>query len=85
MKNFRSLVVLKRPQHELWSVMRDHLVEFAGSLSHWMLTLVPRDARVASKISKVRIEGVRDNLITVEIFQTDGDRSLTTLRDHPIP
>ena len=33
MKNFRSLVVLKRPQHELWSVMRDHLVEFAGNIA----------------------------------------------------
>jgi len=64
---------------------RAFTVEFAGSLSHWMLTLVPRDARLASKISKVRIEGVRDNLITVEISQTDGDRSLMTLRDHPIP
>ena len=64
---------------------RAFTVEFAGSLSHWMLTLVPRDARVAGKISKVRIEGVRDNLITVEISQTDGDRSLMTLRDHPVP
>jgi hypothetical protein len=33
LKNFRSLVVLKRPQHELWSVMRDHLVEFAGNIA----------------------------------------------------
>ena len=33
MKNFRSLVVLKRPQQELWTVMRDHLVEFAGSIA----------------------------------------------------
>jgi hypothetical protein len=67
------------------ALVRAFSVEFAGSLSHWMLTLVPRDARVASKISKVRIEGARDNLITVEILQTDGDRSLMTLRDHPIP
>ena len=33
MKNFRSLVVLKRPQQELWTIMRDHLVEFAGSIA----------------------------------------------------
>jgi hypothetical protein len=64
---------------------RAFTVEFAGSPSHWMLTLMPRDARVASKLSKVRIEGGRDTLNTVEIFQTDGDRSLMTLRDHPIP
>jgi hypothetical protein len=29
LKSFRSLVVLKRPQKELWVVMRDHLVDFA--------------------------------------------------------
>jgi hypothetical protein len=63
---------------------RAFTVEFAGNPSHWMLTLLPRDARVASQISKVRIEGVRDSLNTVEILQTDGDRSLMTLRDHPI-
>jgi Outer membrane lipoprotein carrier protein LolA-like len=63
---------------------REFTVEYAGSLSRWMLTLSPRDAQVLRKISKVRIEGVRDNLVKVEILQTDGDRSLMTLRDHPI-
>ena len=29
MKSFRSLVVLKRPQDELWTIMRDHLPEIA--------------------------------------------------------
>jgi len=33
LKNFRSLVVLKRPQQELWAIMRDHLAEFAGSIA----------------------------------------------------
>ncbi|HME28160.1 MAG TPA: hypothetical protein VKI44_43720 [Acetobacteraceae bacterium] len=33
MKNFRSVVVLKRPPQELSAVMRDHLVEFAGSIA----------------------------------------------------
>ena len=64
---------------------RAFTVEFAGGVPHWMLILTPRDARIASKISKVRIEGVRDNLVSVEILQADGDRSLMTLRDHPIP
>jgi hypothetical protein len=63
---------------------RTFSVEYAGSLSHWMLTLSPRDAQVLRKVSKVRIEGVRDNLVKVEILQTDGDRSLMTLRDHPV-
>lgn len=33
MKTFRSLVVLKRPQPELWTAMRDHLVDFAGQIA----------------------------------------------------
>jgi hypothetical protein len=33
LKTFRSLVVLKRPQQELWTVMRDHLVEFAANIA----------------------------------------------------
>ena len=33
MKDFRSLVVLKRPRQELWAIMRDHLVEFAGNIA----------------------------------------------------
>jgi hypothetical protein len=32
-KQFRSLVVLKRPCHELCIIMRDHLVEFAPSVA----------------------------------------------------
>jgi hypothetical protein len=60
-------------------------VQYAGSLAHWMLTLTPHDPRVASKIAKVLIEGVRDDLVRVEIVETDGDRSVMTLRDHPIP
>jgi len=59
-------------------------VEFAGGLPHWLLTLVPREAAVAHKISAVRIEGVRDDLVSVEILEANGDRSLITLRAHPI-
>jgi hypothetical protein len=32
-KTFRALVVLKRPQDELWTNMRDHLVHFAGEIA----------------------------------------------------
>jgi hypothetical protein len=33
MKTFRSLVVLKRPRAELWTIMRDHLCDFAGHIA----------------------------------------------------
>jgi hypothetical protein len=32
-KSFRSLVVLKRPQDELWAIMRDHLPQIAPSVA----------------------------------------------------
>ncbi|HEX3404378.1 MAG TPA: hypothetical protein VHT74_29050 [Acetobacteraceae bacterium] len=33
MKTFRSLVVLKRPHAELWTVMRDHLVDISPHIA----------------------------------------------------
>lgn len=33
MKTFRNLAVLKRPQQELWTAMRDHLADFAGQIA----------------------------------------------------
>ena len=33
MKTFRSLVVLKRPHAELWTIMRDHLAEIAPQIA----------------------------------------------------
>lgn len=54
-----------------------------GDLEHWALVLRPRDARIATRISEVRIDGDRDRLLTVAIRERDGDRSLITLREHP--
>jgi hypothetical protein len=59
-------------------------VDYAGTLAHWRLTLVPRDTEVQKKIARVQIEGARSDLTRVEIFEKDGDRSLMTLRDRPI-
>jgi len=58
-------------------------VDFAGTVAHWRLTLTPRDAQVAKTVSQVRIDGANGTLTTVEILETDGDRSLMTLREHP--
>lgn len=57
-------------------------VEFAGTVARWTLTLTPDDPGIAHTVARVRIEGSRDDLLTVEILEVDGDRSLMTLRDH---
>jgi hypothetical protein len=59
---------------------RVYALEFAGSLSHWSLTLVPVDRELARVVQQVRIDGSRDELLRVEVRQPDGDRSLMTLR-----
>jgi hypothetical protein len=70
---------------DLGALQRLFEIDFAGTIEHWTLTLVPRDARTAKTVSSVRIEGSRDKLLKVEVMQSDGDRSLMTLRDLPMP
>jgi hypothetical protein len=61
---------------------RTFRLEFSGSLARWTLVLVPLDAQAAKTVSQVQIDGAGDDLVKVEIRQTDGDRSLMTLRAH---
>ena len=60
-------------------------LEFDGSLARWTLTLVPKDAKVKRSVAQVRIDGAQDQLLKVEIRQSDGDRSLMTLRSAAAP
>jgi len=60
-------------------------LEYSGTLARWTLSLVPLDAKVAKNIAQVQIDGMRDDLIRIEIRSADGDRSLMTLRPHPSP
>jgi outer membrane lipoprotein-sorting protein len=57
-------------------------LEFAGSEMRWTLVLTPLDAQLAKAVAEIRIDGSRDELSRVEIRQSDGDRSLMTLRAH---
>ena len=54
-------------------------VQFDGTLAHWTLLLVPVDTTLAGAVKDVRIEGERDAVRTVEIRQSDGDRSLLSI------
>jgi hypothetical protein len=58
-------------------------LEFSGNVARWTLTLVPLESKVKNSVAQVRIDGMRDQLLKVEIRQPDGDRSLMTLRPAP--
>jgi Outer membrane lipoprotein carrier protein LolA-like len=60
-------------------------VDFAGTVSRWTMTLVPLESKVKQSVSQVRIDGMREQLLKVEIRQPDGDRSLMTLRPSTLP
>jgi hypothetical protein len=60
-------------------------LDFNGSLAKWTLTLVPKDSKVKRSVAQVRIDGAQDQLLKVEIRQSDGDRSLMTLRPAATP
>jgi hypothetical protein len=54
-------------------------VELAGDATRWTLKLTPKDPEAARAVTRVVITGENASLRTVEIFQTDGDRSLLTI------
>lgn len=62
------------------SLERVFKVAFTGTLERWQLQLVPRAKQVAGQVSQVKIAGARDQIRSVEIEQTDGDRSVMTLQ-----
>ena len=60
-------------------------VEFSGTVRRWSLTLAPLDRQLQRTVRQVQIDGSQDQLLRVEIRQTDGDRSLMTLRPSASP
>jgi outer membrane lipoprotein-sorting protein len=57
----------------------------SGGGSGWVLLLVPREARVAGIVTRIRMEGVRDEVRRMEILLADGDRSVMTIRQGAAP
>ena len=54
-------------------------VGFEGDVAHWRLTLLPRDAAIARSVKEIHMDGARDAIRTVEIRESDGDRSLLSI------
>jgi outer membrane lipoprotein-sorting protein len=56
-----------------------------GDSERWTLVLIPLDAKVGGMVARIRIEGVQDEVRTVEILQADGDRSVMSIRKTALP
>jgi hypothetical protein len=61
------------------ALQRVFKIEFSGAFESWKLELLPLDPRLARTVRKIHIEGEKDFIHTVEVRETDGDRSLMTI------
>ena len=50
-----------------------------GDSERWTLVLIPLEAKVGSVVARIRIEGTQDEVRTVEILHSDGDRSVMSI------
>src|SRR5205085_3548797 len=54
---------------------RSFKLKLEGGAERWTLMLFPTDEKMARSVHMIRITGARDRLASIEITQTDGDRS----------
>lgn len=59
---------------------RVYRLALEGSQAAWTLVLTPLDPRVGAVIARIRMEGIKDTVHSVEILQADGDRSLMRIQ-----
>lgn len=58
---------------------RSYRLKLEGPAERWTLTLHPTNEKMATSVHLIRIAGSRDNVRSMEIIQTDGDRSMMTI------
>lgn len=50
-----------------------------GLAARWTLTLVPRDARLATQVREIKITGLQGEMRSVELWMAGGDRSVMSI------
>lgn len=58
-------------------------LEFHGDLDQWQLQLQPRAPGTLASVKRIQIHGQHDAISTVEVLQSDGDRSLMNITARP--
>lgn len=65
---------------DLKALERVYHLALDGGHERWTLVLTPLDPKVGAVIARIRMEGVRDEVRSVEILQADGDRSVMRIQ-----
>jgi hypothetical protein len=61
------------------SLERVFELDFSGSLEQWQLRLEPRDAQLAATLKRIDLQGQRDAVHEVQVWQSDGDHSVMSI------
>ena len=64
---------------------RSYRLSLDGSAEHWTLQLLPTHKKMQAVVKHIRIAGVRDEVSSVEVTQTDGDSSLMRIENLATP
>jgi len=66
---------------DLQSLNRFYRVSLQGSESDWRLNLDPREPEIQRMVKHIRIAGSRTAVRSIEITETEGDRSVMTITE----
>lgn len=66
---------------DLQGLNRFYRVALEGNEAEWRLTLDPREADIQRMVSQIRIAGSRTSIRSIEIAETQGDRSVMTVTE----
>lgn len=58
---------------------RSFRLKLDGPAERWTLSLLPTNPNMATMVHLIRISGAGNNVRSIDVIQTDGDRSLMTI------
>ncbi len=58
------------------SLERHYSVALEGSPANWLMSLAPREQKLAALVKRIQIAGANERVRRIEIEETSGDRSL---------
>ena len=51
-------------------------MHLTGTADKWELTLLPSDQKIASLVHRITVVGRKNQIVSIEYLQADGDRSV---------
>jgi outer membrane lipoprotein-sorting protein len=66
---------------DLPSLQRFYQVSLEGNAAQWRLTLKPSEPAMQAWVSEMRISGSQNRVRTIEVIESQGDRSVMTISE----